>query len=114
AESLRLAWHGLWREREGDVRAGREEGDVDPVKRLADGLADLVGLAVDRDRPPRRPAAREQTQLPDGELALVEDLDHRPADDAGGADNRDGEGGSCSFGPVCPEGAAVAGRGRQA
>ena len=37
-------------------------------------------------RPADRPG-REQPQLPDRELALVQDLDHRPTDDAGGADD---------------------------
>ena len=63
-----------------------------PSNASRDGLADLVGLAVDRDGPAGRSPGGEQPQLPDGELALVQDLDHRPPDDAGGADDRDGEG----------------------
>ena len=44
------------------------------------------------DGPAGRSPGREQPELPDGELALVQDLGHRPTDDAGGADDRDGEG----------------------
>ena len=56
------------------------------------GLADLVRLAVDGNGPTDRSPGREQTQPPDGEFSFVEDLDHRPADDAGGSDDGDGEG----------------------
>ncbi len=74
-----------------NVAAGGEEGDVDAVERLRQGLGDLVGSAIDRDDPPGRPAGGEQAQLPDRKLPFVEDLGHRPPDDAGGADDRDGE-----------------------
>ena len=47
--------------------------------------------AGDRQHPPGRAARGEQPQLADGEVPLGEDLDHRPTDDAGGADDRDGE-----------------------
>ena len=53
---------------------------------------DLERPAVDRHGPPGRPPGREQAQLTDRELPLVEDLDHRPSDDAGGSDDGDGEG----------------------
>ena len=88
---------GLRRELARDVGAGREERDVDARRTpRGDGLADSwVWPSIATVRPADRPG-REQAQLPDGELALVEDLDHRPADDAGGADDRDGEGGSVS------------------
>ena len=75
-----------------DVGAGREEGDVDAVERLGDGLADLERAAIDGDGPPGRSAGGEQAQLTDRELPFVEDLDHRPSDDAGGSDDRDGQG----------------------
>ena len=75
-----------------DVGAGREERDVDAVEGLGDGLADLEGPAVDRDGPAGRAPGGEQAQVTDRELPLVEDLDHRPTDDAGGTDDRDGEG----------------------
>ena len=42
-----------------------------------------------------RPAERargKEAQFPDRESALLEHPDHRSADDAGGADDRDGEG----------------------
>ena len=38
------------------------------------------------------PGARQQAPLPDREVALPEHPDHRPADDAGGADDGDGQG----------------------
>ncbi len=41
---------------------------------------------------PGRSAGGEQAQLTDREFPLVEDLDHRPSDDAGGANDGDGEG----------------------
>ena len=66
----------------------------------ASGVASLISWErpVDRDGPPGRPAGGKQAQLPDREFPLVEDLDHRPADDAGGADDRDGEGLPCHVG----------------
>ena len=75
-----------------DVGARREEGDVDAIEGLGRGLADLVRLAVDGNGPTDRSPGREQTQPSDGKLSFVEDLDHGPADDAGGSDDGDGEG----------------------
>ena len=49
-------------------------------------------------RPAGRARRREQAQLPDREPALVEHLDHRPADDAGGPDDGDGEGFRAHYG----------------
>ena len=41
---------------------------------------------------PADPPDRKQAQLPEREPTLLEHLDHRPPDDAGGADDGDGEG----------------------
>ena len=56
-------------------------------------LDDIVGAAVDRRRS-IRPSAPEaiRRSSPTGKPAFAQDLDHRPTDDAGGADDRDGEG----------------------
>ena len=75
-----------------DAGAGREERDVDAVECLGDGLSDLERPAVDRDGPTGRSPGGEQAQVTDRELPLVEDLDHRPTDGAGGTDDRDGQG----------------------
>ena len=69
-----------------------KQRDVDAVERVRDGLADLERAPIDRDGPAGRPPGGEQAQLIDRELPLVEDLDHRPSDGAGGADDGDGEG----------------------
>ena len=53
---------------------------------------DLDGRPPTRRRPAGRARGGEQAQLADRELALEEHPDHRAADDAGGADDRDGEG----------------------
>ena len=74
-----------------DVRAGTEQGDIDAIEGLGDRFGDLDRLATDRHAPSGRSAGREQPQLPHREVAFTEDLDHRPTDDAGGADDRDGE-----------------------
>ena len=75
-----------------DVGAGREERDVDALERVGDRLADLERAAVDGHGPPGRSPGGEQPQLTDRELPFVEDLDHRPSDDAGGSDDGDGQG----------------------
>ena len=82
-----------------------------PVERLGAASAISRVPALDRDRPAGRPLGREQPQLADGKLPFEEDLDHRPPDDAGGADDRDGEGLACHVG----HGSAVtvAGRARR-
>ena len=69
----------------------REERDVDALERGLVRFADLVGLAVDRQHPAGRSLRGEQPQFPNREFTFVQDLDHRPADDAGGADDCDGE-----------------------
>src|SRR5215213_8953642 len=68
------------------------------MERIGDRLDDLVRAAVDGYAPARRTAGGEEAQLGERELPLVEDLDHRPADDAGCADDRDGEGLACHVG----------------
>ena len=80
------------------VAAGREEGDVDAVEGLPGREFDLAGRAVDRDRLAGGPLRGEQAQVADGELPFEKDLDHRPPDDAGGADDRDGEVLACHVG----------------
>ena len=75
-----------------DAGAGREQRDVDALEGLGDGLADLERPTVDRDGPTGRSPGGEQPQVSDRELPLVEDLDHRPTDGAGGTDDRDGQG----------------------
>ena len=59
--------------------------------------------AVDRDGLPRRARRREEAQLRVRELLLEEDLDHRPADGAGCADDGDDERFRAGFGhgPTC-------------
>ncbi len=94
-----------------DVAAGREQGDVDAGEGLGDGLPDLERATVDRHCPSGRPAGGEQAQLTDRELPLVEDLDHRSADDAGGTDDGNGQGltvhGGCGLArPVAGSGTA--------
>ena len=74
-----------------DRRAGREQGDVDPVERVRDGLDDIVGAAGDRHGRTGRATGGHQAQLADREAPFAQDLDHRPTDDAGGADDGDGE-----------------------
>ena len=75
--------------------AGREQRDVDPFERVRDGLADLVVRPAtdDASRPAERPEASRRSS-PSGKARSTQDLDHRPADDAGGADDGDGEGSS--------------------
>ena len=46
---------------------------------------------ADLDRAARGPLGREQPQLRDREALLEQDLGHRPADGAGGADDGDGQ-----------------------
>ena len=75
-----------------DVGAGREERDVDALERVGDRLGDLERAAVDGHGPPGRSPGGEQPQLTDREFPFVEDLDHRPSDDAGGSDDGDGQG----------------------
>src|SRR5690606_19663844 len=87
----RAARGGLGRELLADVTAGGEQRDVDAVERLGRRFDDLVGLTFDGHGSAGRPAGGEKAELPDGELALVEDLDHRATDDAGSADDRNGE-----------------------
>ena len=73
--------------------AGAEQRDVDAVERVAVGLPDLDRSGRSTcDGPAGRPPRGEQPQLPDREAALAEHLDHRPTDDAGGADDGNGEG----------------------
>src|SRR6266550_1449067 len=55
-------------------------------------------LTLDRNRASGRSTGRHEAQLPEGKLPLGEDLDHRPPDDAGGADDRDGERLACHIG----------------
>src|SRR5207344_2458863 len=45
-----------------------------------------------RDGRTGRATGGHQAQLADREAPFAQDLDHRPTDDAGGADDRDGEG----------------------
>ena len=54
-----------------------------------------MGRAVDRDGLAGGSLGGEQTEFADGKFAFEQDLDHRPPDDAGGADDRDGEGLAC-------------------
>ena len=75
-----------------DVGAGREQGDVHAVEGIGDGLADLERPTVDRHGLTGRPPGGEQAQLIDREFPFVEDLDHRPSDDAGGSDDGNGQG----------------------
>ncbi len=49
-------------------------------------------LPVDRDGASCGATGGEQAEVRERKLAFVEDLDHRPPDDAGGADDGDGEG----------------------
>ncbi len=76
----------------GRVATGAEERDIDAVERLGRRLPDHVLGAIDYDLASGASGAREQAELPERERALEQVLDHRPADDAGGADDRDGEG----------------------
>ena len=75
------------------VRAGAEQRDVDALERVRRRLPDLDRAPVRRDRSTGRPAGRQQPQLPDREGTLAEHADHRPTDDAGGADDGNGQGG---------------------
>jgi hypothetical protein len=71
--------------------AGREEGDVDAFERFGRRLAHRQSPPVGADGRTGRSAGGEQSKLPDREMPLGQDLDHRPPDDAGGADDRDGQ-----------------------
>ena len=75
-----------------DRAAGREEGDVDALEGLGRRLLHLDLAAVEREGRPGRACRGEEADLPDREAALDEDRGHRAADDAGGADDGDGEG----------------------
>ena len=86
----RLAASGA--RRLGRVAAGAEERDVDALERLRGRLGDDVFRPVDVDAPAGAARAGQQAQLPEREATLQEHPDHRPADDAGGADDRDGQG----------------------
>ena len=87
-----------------DVGAGAEQGDVDAVERIPGRLANLDGLPADLDRSPGRPARRQESQLPDREASFAEYLDHRPTDDAGGADNGNDEGRRLGHPGMAPQG----------
>jgi hypothetical protein len=76
---------------QGNRGAGREQGDIDAFKRLGQGLDDRMGDAADQGGAPGGAARRHEPELTHGEFALQEDLDHRPPDETGGADNGDGE-----------------------
>ena len=70
--------------------AGAEQRDVDAVERVGRRQADLRSVPVATvTRPAGGPLGREQAQLRDRELLLEQDLGHRPADGAGGADDGD-------------------------
>ena len=91
-DDRRATGDGSRRELLRDVGAGREQGDIDTVEGIGHRLGDLERATVDRHGPAGRSTGREQSQLTDRELPLVEDLDHRPSDDAGSSDDGDGEG----------------------
>ena len=71
--------------------AGREEGDVDAFESLGRRLAHRESSPVGADSRSGGPAGGEQSKLADRETPLGQDLDHRSSDDAGGADDRDGQ-----------------------
>src|SRR3990172_5114937 len=77
------------------------ETDAPAEKRAMSTPSKASGVAsdtaADADRTPVR-ARGQRTELGHGEAALGEDLDHRLPDDAGGADDRDGEGTGLVFG----------------
>ncbi len=83
---------GLGRERGGCVTAGAEQRDVDTVERLGCRLADRVHGSRDIDLRARASLAREEPQLGVREGPLDKRARHRPADQAGRADDGDGEG----------------------
>ena len=74
-----------------NVGAGGEERDVDTLESLGRRLADGQGPSVGAHRRPGRATGGEQPQFADRKVAFGEDLDHRSTDDAGGADDRDGQ-----------------------
>ena len=86
------ALRGFRRERLGGVAARTEQGDVDAVERVGRRFADDMLRATDVDGSPYRARRGEEPQFSDRKTALLEHPDHRAADDAGGSDDRDGEG----------------------
>ncbi len=66
-----------------------------PSNAASSASPDLVGRALDRNGLAGGSLRGEKAQLADGKLPFEEDLDHRPPDDAGGADDRDGESLAC-------------------
>ena len=83
------ALDGLRRKLARCLRAGREEGDVDALERRRRRLGDSESPICHRDAVACRPARREGADVGRRELALEQNLEHRPADEPGGADNGD-------------------------
>jgi hypothetical protein len=72
-------------------RPGREEGDVDAAELGRGDILDGHGLAAEHHVRSGRAGRRERPELAHREPALLENVDHRAADLAGGADDGDGE-----------------------
>ena len=73
------------------VAAGAEQRDIDAFEGIGGRFSHNVLRSIDIDGPAGRARGCQQAQFPDRESALAEHPDHRAADDAGGADDRDGE-----------------------
>ncbi len=70
-------------------RAGREKTDIDAAEIELGELLHAQVLATELHRLADRSLARERMKRGDREFALLQDLDHRLTDEAGGADHRD-------------------------
>src|SRR5690606_25654779 len=70
-----------------DAAAGGEEGDVDPVEARFGQLLDDELAAAERHLLACRSGRRQQLELCEREVALLETTDQLDADGAGGADD---------------------------
>ena len=69
---------------------GRTKNNVRPLEGIGRGLDHGHGLAVEGDGLANRARARKGHELSNGEVPLLEALDHLRANDARGAENGDG------------------------
>src|SRR5918996_6426324 len=88
-DNNRARCHGHGSEFRAHASARRKQADVDTVKRVLFENVDAISFVSEREKLPRRPLGRQETQLSDWELAFLEHFTHLLADGAGRADHRD-------------------------
>ena len=73
----------------GDGRAGRHQGEIDAGEVEVLKVLNLQALVAEGDFLPLRPGGGERNDLGGGKLPLGEDVEHFPANIAGGPDDGD-------------------------